>query len=74
MLKSRSAGLFLLFLMCATPLCAQLNDSQKRARDIFRELIEVNTTHSVGNTARAEVTSAYQWRPLTREPSSSTDS
>jgi acetylornithine deacetylase/succinyl-diaminopimelate desuccinylase-like protein len=53
MLKSRSAGLFLLFLMCATPLCAQLNDSQKLARDIFKELIEVNTTHSVGNTTAA---------------------
>jgi hypothetical protein len=29
MFKSRTAGLFLLCLTCATPLCAQLNDSQK---------------------------------------------
>jgi hypothetical protein len=36
-----------------TALCAQLNDSQKLAREFFKELIEINTTHSVANTATA---------------------
>jgi hypothetical protein len=62
MFKSRSAGLFLSFLMCGTPLCSELNDSQKLARDIFKELIEINTTHSVGNTTTAAQVMATRLR------------
>jgi hypothetical protein len=65
MFKSRTAGLFLLLLMCGTSLSAQLYDSQNFARDVFKELIEINTPHSVGNTvhgcARHGQASAEWW-------------
>jgi acetylornithine deacetylase/succinyl-diaminopimelate desuccinylase-like protein len=37
----------------AEPYSAELNPHQKLVRDIYRELIEINTTHSVGDTTRA---------------------
>jgi len=45
------AGLLLLGVVAW---CASLDDSTRQlSRDIFRELIEINTTDSVGNTTRA---------------------
>jgi hypothetical protein len=40
MFKSLAAALFPFFLTAVTTLCAELNDSQKLGRDIFKELIE----------------------------------
>jgi hypothetical protein len=62
MFKSSSAGLFFLFLTYATPLSAQLKDSRTLARDIFKELIEINTTHSVGNITTAAQAMATRLR------------
>ena len=51
MVYLRIAGL--LFLGGAA-LCATLDDSTRQlSRDIFRELIEINTTDSVGSTTQA---------------------
>jgi hypothetical protein len=47
----RIAGLLLL---CGIVLGAALDDATRQSsRDIFKELIEINTTDSVGNTATA---------------------
>src|SRR5580692_9795663 len=47
----RTAGLLLL---CGTVWGAALDDATRQlSRDIFKELIEINTTDSVGNTTRA---------------------
>jgi acetylornithine deacetylase/succinyl-diaminopimelate desuccinylase-like protein len=40
-------------LSLAEPYTAELTTHQKLVRDIYRELIEINTTHSVGDTTRA---------------------
>ncbi|MBA4055406.1 MAG: peptidase M20, partial [Marivirga sp.] len=45
------AGLFLFILLVAKTGLAQ--PDQKLTREIFKELIEINTTHSVGNTTKA---------------------
>jgi hypothetical protein len=57
MFKSRAAALFLFFLTGLT-----LHDSQKLARDIFKELIEISTTHSVGNATTAAEAMAARLR------------
>src|SRR5713226_7785580 len=48
-------GLNLLMLLCADALPAQVQPPSHRQllRDIYKELIEINTTDSVGNTTRA---------------------
>ncbi len=46
--------LTLFLVLAATLLCAPLDDATRQlSRDIFRELIEINTTDSVGNNTKA---------------------
>jgi len=45
---------FAVLLLAATAFSAPLDDATRQlSRDIFRELIEINTTDSVGNNTRA---------------------
>jgi acetylornithine deacetylase/succinyl-diaminopimelate desuccinylase-like protein len=44
------------------PLFAQLNPQQQTARDIFKQLIEINTTDSVGDNTRAAEAVAKRFR------------
>jgi acetylornithine deacetylase/succinyl-diaminopimelate desuccinylase-like protein len=49
-----SFGAVLLLFFAATPTHAQINDATKQlSRDIFKQLIEINTTDSVGSTTVA---------------------
>jgi hypothetical protein len=43
----------LVVFLSATTLVAQSGPNDQRARDIFKELIEINTTDSVGDTTQA---------------------
>src|SRR2546428_12793509 len=52
-------------LTLASPLVAAeapLSPDQQRARDIYKELIEINTTHSTGNTTKAAAAVAKRLR------------
>ena len=44
---------FVLVLLCATVLAAQSGPNDARAREIYKELIEINTTDSVGSVTKA---------------------
>ncbi len=64
-------GLLLLFVSLACPVpaqqmagnsAAQLTSQQKTLRDIYQELIEINTTDSVGDTTRAAEAMAARLR------------
>jgi acetylornithine deacetylase/succinyl-diaminopimelate desuccinylase-like protein len=44
---------FALLLRMAPSLSAELSANQQQAKEIFRQLIEINTTHSVGDTTLA---------------------
>jgi acetylornithine deacetylase/succinyl-diaminopimelate desuccinylase-like protein len=58
-MKSRLFLLLLLFLVSATLVSAQSGPNDVRAREVFKELIEINTTDSVGNvTTAAEAVAA----------------
>jgi acetylornithine deacetylase/succinyl-diaminopimelate desuccinylase-like protein len=46
----------------AVPLLAQLTPQQQTARDIFKQLIEINTTDSVGDNTRAAEAMAARFR------------
>ena len=46
-----AVGLFLVIVFVTQTVSAQ--PDQKLTREIFKELIEINTTHSVGNTTKA---------------------
>jgi acetylornithine deacetylase/succinyl-diaminopimelate desuccinylase-like protein len=46
----------------AVPLMAQLTPQQQTARDIFKQLIEINTTDSVGDNTRAAEAMAARFR------------
>lgn len=48
-----TAFVFILFLQPAHGQVLKLTPDQQLARDIFKELIEINTTHSTGNTTLA---------------------
>src|SRR6266850_659655 len=54
----RGVLLFCMAVSCSPPVSAQGQEQTKKlARDIFKQLIEINTTDSVGNvTTAAEVT------------------
>lgn len=56
--------LSLLFFVCLTPVSqAQIDDATKKlAQDIFKELIEINTTDSVGNVTIASEAMAKRFR------------
>src|ERR671931_2688686 len=44
---------FLFSLLCAVSVAAQSAPNDRRAREIFKELIEINTTDSIGNVTQA---------------------
>jgi len=48
-----TAGVLLLALASSSPATAQTGSNDVRAREIFKELIEINTTDSVGNNTQA---------------------
>src|ERR1700755_3448044 len=50
------------FLLAATPLLAQQGPQQQLARDIFKQLIEINTTDSAGDNTRAAEAVAARFR------------
>jgi acetylornithine deacetylase/succinyl-diaminopimelate desuccinylase-like protein len=54
-MRSRRAQAFACACLCAfgAGLSAQTNRHEVRAREIFKQLVEINTTHSVGNTTQA---------------------
>src|SRR5215212_6000010 len=52
-MKSKPTHFLLVFLLIAGPQIGFSQPDQKLTHDIFKELIEINTTHSVGNTTRA---------------------
>src|SRR5471030_3007820 len=49
-------------LLVALPLFAQPTPHQQLARDIFKQLIEINTTDSVGDNTRAAEAMAARFR------------
>src|ERR1700733_6832632 len=53
---------FLAVLAAAVPLFAQLTPQQQTAREIFKQLVEINTTDSVGDNTRAAETMAARFR------------
>ncbi|HUL14571.1 MAG TPA: M20/M25/M40 family metallo-hydrolase [Terriglobales bacterium] len=56
---SKWPAVFLMGVVVATPLHAQArNETDRMAREIFKELIEINTTDSVGNVSTASETMA----------------
>src|SRR4051794_7449302 len=44
---------FIAAILCTAFVTAQSGPNDRRARDIFKELIEINTTDSVGNVTKA---------------------
>jgi acetylornithine deacetylase/succinyl-diaminopimelate desuccinylase-like protein len=62
-LKNRTSCLFVLALFL-TPLCfAQIDDQTRQlSHDIFKQLIEINTTDSVGNVTTASEAMAQRFR------------
>jgi len=62
-LKTRLSSLCTLGLLFTLPSLAQLNDMDRQlAHDIFKELIEINTTDSVGNVTTAAEAMAKRLR------------
>ena len=53
----RSVGFIGVALFCATCVQAQTESPKALARSLFQELIEINTTGSVGNVTTAAVIS-----------------
>ena len=53
---------YLTLLLCLLCLSAQAQPDQALTRDIFKELIEINTTNSTGNTTRAAEAMAARLR------------
>lgn len=60
----RSAAIFLTLMACgATALPAQMDDATRQlSRDIFRQLIEINTTGTAGSTTVAAEAMARRLR------------
>lgn len=52
-MKLSIRNLCLCFLLSAAPGLVWAQPDQKLTREIFKELIEINTTHSIGNTTKA---------------------
>jgi hypothetical protein len=63
----RSSGVATMLLVAATAQSATpaLNAVQQRARDIYQQLVEINTTESVGDTFAAAQAMAAACRWLT---------
>jgi acetylornithine deacetylase/succinyl-diaminopimelate desuccinylase-like protein len=53
---------FLCAVACAAVLSAQTNPHQTRAREIFKQLVEINTTDSVGSTTAAAEAMAARFK------------
>lgn len=51
-----------IMLLCGAPLIAQTDSSQKLAHDILKELIEINTADSAGDTTRAAEAMAARFK------------
>ncbi|MGA2596726.1 MAG: M20/M25/M40 family metallo-hydrolase [Bryobacteraceae bacterium] len=61
-MNSRKHRYLAILILCGAPLMAQADSSRKLAHDILKELIEINTTDSSGDTTRAAEAMAARFK------------